>query len=50
MVYGLVQRSKEADIVIWDAANYPSLPLVNHALFFCGVGTRCFGVKKRLEQ
>jgi hypothetical protein len=34
MVYGLVQRSKEADIVIWDAANYPSLPLVNHALFF----------------
>lgn len=34
MVYGLVQRSKEADIVIWDAANYPSLPLANHALFF----------------
>jgi hypothetical protein len=34
MVYGLVQRSKEADIVIWDAANYPSLPLVNHALYF----------------
>lgn len=34
MVYGLFQRSKEADIVIWDAANYPSLPLVDHALFF----------------
>ena len=34
MVYGLVHRSKEADIVIWDAANYPNLPLVNHALFF----------------
>lgn len=34
MVYGLVQRSKEADIVIWDAANYPSLPLVDHALYF----------------
>lgn len=34
MVYGVLQRSKEADIVIWDAANYPSLPLINHALFF----------------
>ena len=34
MVYGIVHRSKEADIVIWDAANYPSLPLGNHALYF----------------
>jgi len=34
MVYGLFRRSREADIVIWDAANYPSLPLQDHALFF----------------
>jgi hypothetical protein len=34
MVYGLLHRSKEADIVIWDADNYPSLPLANQGLFF----------------
>jgi hypothetical protein len=27
----LVQRSRETDVVIWEAANYPSLPLANHA-------------------
>jgi hypothetical protein len=34
MVYGVRGRSKEADIVIWDADNYPSLPLTDTSLFF----------------
>jgi hypothetical protein len=34
MVYGPLHRSKEADVVIWDADNYPGLPLEDHALFF----------------
>lgn len=34
MVYGRFHRSHEADIVIWDAQNYPSLPMLDHAFFF----------------
>ena len=34
MVYGFANHSKEADIVIWDAANYPILPLLDHSFFF----------------
>lgn len=34
MVYGLAHRSREADIVIWDAQNYPSMQMQGHALFF----------------
>lgn len=34
MVYGLVHRSREADIVIWDAQNYPALPMLDHSFFF----------------
>jgi hypothetical protein len=34
MVYGPFHRSKEADIVIWDSQNYPSLPLLDHGFFF----------------
>lgn len=34
MVYGLVHRSKEADIIIWDAQNFPSLPMLDHSFFF----------------
>src|SRR5947208_1708617 len=34
MVYGMVHRSREADIVIWDALNYPSLPMLDHSFFF----------------
>ena len=34
MVYGVAGRSNEADIVIWDAGNYPSLPLTDSSLFF----------------
>lgn len=34
MVYGMFHRSREADIVIWDAQSYPSLPLLDHSFFF----------------
>jgi hypothetical protein len=34
MVYGIAHRSREADIVIWDAENYPSLQMHGHNLFF----------------
>lgn len=34
MVYDLIARSKEADIVIWDSSNFPSLPLLDHSFFF----------------
>jgi hypothetical protein len=34
MVYGPFHRSREADIVIWDSQNYPSLPLSDHGFFF----------------
>jgi hypothetical protein len=34
MVYGTFHRSREADIVIWDADNYPSLPMADHGFFF----------------
>lgn len=34
MVYGLFDRSHEADIVIWDSHNFPSLPMLDHTFFF----------------
>jgi hypothetical protein len=34
MVYGSMHRSREADIVIWDSLNYPSLPMLDHSFFF----------------
>ncbi|MBA5636166.1 hypothetical protein H3H37_03790 [Duganella sp. LX20W] len=34
MVYDIMNRSKEADIVIWDSSNFPSLPLLDHSFFF----------------
>ncbi|MCP3819450.1 hypothetical protein NLX86_15450 [Streptomyces sp. A3M-1-3] len=34
MVYGLFGRSREADIVLWDSQNYPSLPMSDHSFYF----------------
>lgn len=34
MVYGLIGRSREADIVIWDEVNYPKLCLYDSNIFF----------------
>jgi hypothetical protein len=34
MVYGLTHRSKEADLVVWDSQNYPSLRFRDHSNFF----------------
>ena len=34
MVYGLINKSKESDLVIWDEQNFPSLKLLGHSMFF----------------
>src|ERR1039458_5354439 len=34
MVYGVEHRSYEADIVVWDSIQYPSLPMADHSLYF----------------
>lgn len=34
MVYGIINKSKESDLVIWDEQNYPSLKLLGHSMFF----------------
>ncbi len=35
MVYGSTRKhSREADIVLWDAVNYPSLPMLDHSFYF----------------
>ncbi|HZR00554.1 MAG TPA: DUF6602 domain-containing protein [Chloroflexota bacterium] len=34
MVFGPLGRSREADVVLWDAANFPSIPLSDHSVYF----------------
>lgn len=34
MVYGMIGKSREADIVIWDEMNYPKLKLSDSKIFF----------------
>ncbi len=34
MVYGIIGKSKESDLVIWDEYNFPSLRLLGHSMFF----------------
>src|SRR5436190_1238206 len=34
IVFGAFQRSREADVVLWDSINYPTLHLADHELFF----------------
>ncbi len=34
MVYGVGHRSHQSDIVLWDAANYPRLDMMQHTFFF----------------
>jgi hypothetical protein len=34
MIYGIAHRSREADVVIWDAQAFPSLPMLDHSFFF----------------
>jgi hypothetical protein len=47
MVYGQLHRSRESDIVIWDAHNYPSLQLRGHNLFFAESVRAILEVKTR---
>jgi len=34
MVFGISHRSREADIVVWDSANYPCISFPQHSHFF----------------
>ena len=34
MVFGFVHRSREADVVVWDSANYPCITFPQHSHFF----------------
>lgn len=34
MVFGIAHRSREADLVIWDSANYPCISFPQHSHFF----------------
>src|ERR1039458_875228 len=34
MVYGVEHRSYEADVLVWDSIQYPSLPMADHSLYF----------------
>lgn len=47
MVYGFGHRSKEADIVLYDAANYPRLELSDHTFFFAESVRAVIEVKSR---
>lgn len=47
MVYGLVHKSKEIDILIWDEQNYPELKLLGHSLFFAESAKSIVEVKTR---
>jgi hypothetical protein len=47
MVYGRARHSREADIVIWDAQNYPSLHTHGHNMFFAESVRAVIEVKTR---
>ncbi len=47
MVYNQFQRSQECDIVIWDAHDYPSLPMSDHNFFFAESTKAVLEVKTR---
>jgi len=47
MVYGVIQKSKEADLVIWDEQNYPELKLLGHSMFFAESAKAIIEVKTK---
>lgn len=50
MVYGSFHKSKEADIVIWDAYNYPQIQMQGHSLFFAESVKLVIEVKSNFNQ
>ncbi len=50
MVYGLLDRSHESDIVIWDAHNYPHLQMLGHSFFFAESVKAVLEVKTRWDS
>jgi len=47
MVYGPYHRSKEADIVVWDADNNPRMEMAGHTIFFADSVRAVIEVKTR---
>jgi hypothetical protein len=47
MVYGLIGQSKEADLVIWDAFNYPKLTLGRSNIYFAEAVKVIIEIKSR---
>ena len=51
MIYSsLGMRSRESDVVIWDSANFPSLPMLDHAFFFAESVRMVVECKSRWSQ
>jgi hypothetical protein len=50
MVYGVIQKSKEADLVIWDEQNYPELKLLGHSMFFAESAKAIIEVKTKWSK
>lgn len=50
MVYGLINRSKESDLIIWDEQNFPNLKLLGHSMFFIESVKSIMEVKTRWSK
>jgi hypothetical protein len=50
LIYGPRHRSREADIVIWDALNYPGLPMADHLFYFADSVKAVIESKSRWSQ
>ncbi|MCC6612078.1 MAG: hypothetical protein IT320_01305 [Anaerolineae bacterium] len=49
MIYGMIQRSHECDVVVWDSANYPCIRLADHTMFFAESVRAVFEVKSKCD-
>lgn len=47
LVYGTIHRSREADVVLWDASNYPRLQMADHTFFFAESVRAIIEIKSR---
>jgi hypothetical protein len=50
IIYGKSNRSKETDIVIWDAINFPKLEMLGHDFFFATSVKAAIEVKTQWSQ
>lgn len=50
IVFGIAHRSREADLVIWDSENYPSISFPRHSHFFAESVRIVIEAKSRYSQ